>query len=132
MSLRTQAEADLAVSLEASGDFGHPFTLTDPAGFASAEQLYGGVTDIGQVIDPELGIAVTGRHVMLLARISTLIDAGYTGLPEGIADEASAPWIAEFAPLSDPSTPQKYKVKSSAPDETIGVVRLILEFWAVA
>ena len=132
MSLRAQAEADLAVSLEASGDFGHPFTLTDPSGFASAEQLYGGVTDIGQVIDPELGIPVTGRHVMLLARISTLIDAGYTGLPESIPDEASAPWIAEFAPLSNPAALQKYKVKSTAPDQTIGVVRMILEFWVAA
>ncbi len=127
MSLRVQAEADLAVTLEASGDFGEPFVLTDPAGFESATQLYGAVGDIGQVIDPDTGQAVSGRHATLTARIATLTAAGYTSLPEGIADASSPPWLAAFAGVSTVS--QTYKVKASMPDRTLGVVTMVLEFW---
>ena len=127
MSLRAQAEADLAVTLEAATDFGQPFTLTDPAGFSSVEQLYGAAGDIGQVIDPETGIAVSGRHATLTARMSTLTAAGYSALPEGIASTATPPWLVEFAGAS--TAAQKYKVKASLPDRTLGLVTLILEFW---
>ena len=127
MSLRVQAEADLAVTLEASSDFGDPFTLTDPAGFASATQLYGRVGDIGQLVDPDTGQAVSGRHATLVARLATLTAAGYSDLPEGIADETSAPWLATFAGVSTPA--QTYKVKTSFPDRSLGVVTMLLEFW---
>ena len=126
MSLRAQAEADLAVTLEALTDFGEPFTLTDPSGFASATQLYGAVGDIGMLLDPDTGQAMSGRHATLTARISTLTAAGYTTLPEGKADAATKPWLADFAGVSTAS--QRYKVAQSFPDRTLGVVTMILVF----
>lgn len=130
MSLRAQAEADLAVTLEAQTDFGEPFTLTDPSGFASATQLYGATSDIGQVLDPDTGQAVSGRHATLVARESTLTAAGYTALPEGVADANSKPWLVDFAGVSTAS--QRYKVVQSFPDRTLGVVTLVLAFWNAA
>ena len=127
MSLRVQAEADLAVTLEAPGDFGEPFTLTDPADFESATQLYGTVGDIGFLIDPDTGQGVSGRHATLTLRISTILAAGYPGLPEGIADKALKPWLVEFAGIATPA--QKFKVMQSFPDRTLGVVTMSLEFW---
>jgi len=130
MSLRVQAEADLAVTLEASTDFGEPFTLTDPSDFASATQLYGAVGDIGQVLDPDTGQAVSARHATLTARIATLTAAGYTTLPEGKADAGVKPWRVDFAGVSTAS--QRYKVVQSFPDRTLGVVTMILAFWNAA
>ena len=127
MSLRDQAEADLAVTLEPPGDFGTPFTLTQPDGFESATQLFGAANDIGQLIDPDTGQGVSGRHATLTARISTLANAGYTSLPEGIADSSSDPWIVEFAGLATGA--QKYKVKETRPDRGLPVVTMVLEFW---
>ena len=124
----TQAEADLAVTLESPGDFGQPFTLTDPAGFESATQLYGNPADIGQTIDPETGLPIAGRHVSMSVRISTLTAAGYASpLPVGIADALLKPWRVTFVGTSTGS--QRYKVASSMPDRKLGLVTLILEAW---
>jgi len=127
MSLRTQAELDLATVLEASSDFGHPFTLTDPAGFSSGVQLYGATGDIGQLIDPETGQAVTGRHAALTVRMASLTANGYSSFPVSVADAAGLPWVVEFAGVS--TAAQKYKVKQAWPDKTLGIITMVLELW---
>jgi hypothetical protein len=127
MSLAAQAEADLATVLEAGQDFGVPFVLTDPAGFASAEQLRGGFSDIGQVFDPGTGAALSGRHATVTARMSTLAIAGYGALPEGVIDEAELPWLVDCAGPSTAS--QRYKVVQTFPDRTLGLIVLVLSFW---
>lgn len=122
MGLRAQAEVDLAATLEAPGDFGESFTLTDPLGFESASQLYGRTGDIGAEIDADTGQLVSGRLATLSARISTLLAAGYSGLPVNVANDLGQPWRVAFGGRS-------YKVKQSMPDRTLGVVTLVLEFW---
>ncbi len=129
MSLRTQAEADLASTLEAPGDFGFPFTLTAPDGTTSPD-LLGQTGDIGTLIDPDTGLAVSGRHAHLTVRISSLVAAGFTDLPRGIADLTSDPWVVTFDDLA--ANTQLWKVEQSMPDRTLGVVAMVLEFWKAA
>lgn len=127
MSLLVQAEADLAVTLEAPGDFGNPVTVTDPDGFQGTEQLHGRTTDIGQLIDPDTGQGVSGRHASCTLRMASLTAAGFTSLPVGIADATGKPWLVAFAGVSTPL--QTYKVSQSRPDRALGVVVMILEAW---
>lgn len=128
MSLRTQAEADLESTLEASQDFGLPIVLTDPTGNVSSG-LTAAAGDIGATIDPDTGIPVSGRRALLTVRIQTLTDQGFTTLPEGIQAATGSPWTVAFAGPS--SGTQLYKVKRSMPDRTLGVVTMDLEFWRV-
>ena len=126
MGLRDLAEADLGLILEdAETGFGYPITLTDPSGTVLA--LTGFSNDIAQVIDPDTGQVVSGRLASVALRISTILSAGL-GLPRGIANEKSKPWIVEFNDLR--GTPHKFKVFQSNPDRTIGMITLILESYA--
>ena len=127
MSLRVQAEADLAVTLEAPGDFGFAFTLTDPDGVANA--FVGSTGDIGMVIDPDTGMAVSGRLAHVTVRVSSLVTAGFPDVPVGIADLLQRPWRVTFLDLAGNS--QEWKVQSSMPDRTLGIAVLILEFLSV-
>jgi len=126
MSLRTQAEADLASTLEASQDFGFPIVLTDPAGTVSSG-LMACCGDIGASIDPDTGMPVSGRTALLTVRMSTLTAQGFTTIPEGVQLATSSPWVVAFASVS--SGTQLYKVKRSMPDRTLGLVTMHLEFW---
>lgn len=128
MGLRVQAEADLGSTLEALGDFGFAFTLEDPSG--TTANLVGMTGDIGIAIDPDTGIAVSGPHGTLTARISSMLTAGFTTLPEGVADPLSRPWVVTFNSIN--GVIQRWKVKRSMPDRTIGVVHMDLEFWKTA
>lgn len=131
MSLRAQAETDLASTLEAIGDFGLAFTITDPAGLTSSA-LVGQSGDIAALIDPDTGQAVTGRLAHLVVRISSFLTdpAGFTDLPVGIADQNTLPWVVSFLGVSTPAF--LWKVKHSRPDRTLGIVTLVLEFYEVA
>jgi len=128
MSLRTQAEADLASTLEASQDFGFPIVLTDPSGNVS-NGLMASAGDIGASIDPDTGMPVSGRRALLTVRMATLTAQGFTTLPEGVQAATASPWIVAFAGPS--SGTQLYKVKRSMPDRTLGIVTMDLEFWRV-
>ena len=130
MSLRVQAEADLAVTVEAPGDFGLVFTLTDPAGFTSVTPLYGSSADVGVTVDPDTGLAVSARRATLTARRSSIEAAGYASLPEGTADGAVKPWIVNFAGPGSPT--RAYIVKRSWPDRALGVLTMTLELYRVA
>lgn len=128
MGLLSQAEADLAVTLEAPGDFGTAVTLTDPSGFSGNVQMYGMVADIEQMADPDTGVSVTARHASCVLRITSLTSSGFTWLPVSVPDAASKPWRVSFASIHDPAVIE-YKVKESRPDRALGVVSLILEFY---
>jgi hypothetical protein len=128
MSLTAQAEADLAVTLEAASDFGTVVTLTDPAGFTGTATIRGRVGDVGQVLDPDTGQAVTARHATCTLRLTSLTAAGFSSIPVAVADESLKPWLVAFATPSAPL--QTYKVKQAHPDRTLGVVTMVLEFYA--
>ena len=126
MSLRVDAEKDLAFILEddiRGGAF--PITVTDPAGFNSVDPLKGYTNDISQLIDPDTGQAVSGRLATVSLRISSLIAAGYTTLPENVPDASSKPWLIAFDDINGNS--YTFKVNESNPDRAIGIVTCMLE-----
>lgn len=122
MGLRTQAALDAKAIVEdgASG-FGWPLALTSPLGVTS--ELVGLATDVGQVIDPDTGQAVTGRRASIAVARSSLAE-----LPEAVADSSRKPWVATFADAGGIVT--SWKVIEVLPDSAIGLVVMILELYA--
>jgi len=126
MSLRTLAEKDMGAILEDGvRGFGYPITVTDPAG--TIGNLTGFSNDISQLIDPDTGVAVSGRLATVALRISSLTTAGL-GLPKNISNKSQKPWIIEFDDIN--GNPYKFKVKDGDPDRAIGLVICMLELYA--
>jgi hypothetical protein len=125
MGMREQAEADLSFILEdKDGGFGWDITVTDPS--ETAASLVGFSDDIAQVIDPDTGVAVSGRLASVSIRISTLTEKGLS-LPVGIADAGSKPWLIAFNDIN--GNPYIFKVSQSNPDRALGVVTCLLEVY---
>ena len=125
--MREQAEADLAETMEdATNGFGLFVTLQSPEGLSAA--LVGLTTDISFVIDPETGVAVSGRTASVTLRISSIVEAGFAGLPRAIANPTEKPWVVVFADIG--GTAHTFKVRESNPDRALGVVVCILEVYA--
>lgn len=125
MSLREQAEADLAGILEdETAGFGRTIIITDPSG--TSKTFTGFTNDIAQIIDPDTGQAVSGRSANATVRISSLIAASL-GIPRGIADETLKPWVVQFDDIN--GNPFTFKVSKSHPDRALGIVSLELEFY---
>lgn len=126
MGLREMAELDLAFILEdVVYGFGYSITVTDPAGASAG--LKGFSNDIAQLIDPDTGQAISGRLASAVLRISSLTAAGL-GLPEGISDATSKPWVVQFDDIN--GNPFTFKVSKSNPDRGLGIVSLILEVYS--
>lgn len=125
MNLRLTAEADLATILEddASG-FGWPIKVTDPD--ENVGNLKGFAGDIGRLIDPDTGTALSGRFAGFTLRISSLTAEGL-GLPVGISEASKKPWVIEFDDVN--GNAHKFKVVESDPDRTLGIVTCILELY---
>jgi len=125
MSLRLTAESDLAVILEDGVmGFGWPITLTDPAG--AVANLTGFSDDIAQVIDPDTGQLVSGRLASAALRLSSIYAAlPGSGLPRGIADTGSKPWLVTFNDIN--GNAYNFKISKSNPDRALGILTLILE-----
>lgn len=125
MGLRQIAESDLGLILEDSTTgFGYSITVTDPSG--TVRPLTGFSDDISQIIDPDTGQAVSGRLASVALRISSLTLAGL-GLPCGIADAGSKPWLIEFNDINGNAF--TFKVAQSNPDRALGLVTLLLELY---
>jgi hypothetical protein len=125
MNLRQQAAADLENILgDAASGFGWPITVTSPQ-LVSAE-LTGFSTDISLVIDPQTGVAVSGRRVSVALSISRLREAGLD-IPRGVAAKDSKPWIVVFNDIGGSS--HKFKVSASSPDLAAGLVTCALEMY---
>ena len=94
MNLRQLAEQDLQTVLEDNtSGFGWPIVVTDPSGFVNPNPIYGMSNDIGLLIDPDTGTAISGRFASATLRISTLIAAGFSSLPVAISSITSTPWV---------------------------------------
>lgn len=122
MGLREIAEADLALILENSNDFGWPVTVTDPSGVVAG--LTGYSNDISSVIDPDTGQLVSGRVASIALRISSLALAGL-GIPRGIDNDTQKPWVVAFDDINGAA--HTFKVQQSNPDRTLGIVTCLLE-----
>lgn len=124
MSLRAQAEADLAFIVEDPAGFGWAITVTNPAGTSQA--LTGLSNDIAQAIDPETGQAVSGRTASVALRIATLETVGL-GLPTAVASKSSKPWLVTFDDINGAA--HTFKVSEVLPDRAIGVVVCMLQVY---
>lgn len=126
MGLRGIAEADLAGILEDDvNGFGYPITLTAPD--LTSKTLKGFSSDIGLLIDPDTGLAISGRRATIALRISTLIAQGFTSLPAAIQDSTLKPWIVDFDDIN--GNPFKFKVQDAQPDRGLGIVTCTLEIY---
>lgn len=128
MGLRDIAAADNRTILNDSvSGFGYSITITDPTG--NETPFTGFSNDIGQLIDPDTGVAVSGRLATVAIHIQDILDAGLT-LPESIADRSQKPWLVTFSDINGFS--QIFKVSNSNPDRTLGMLVCILEFYKPA
>lgn len=127
-SLRSLAISDGTEILEDSVEgAGWPIEVTDPDG--TTADLTGFSQDIGQVIDPETDQVVSGRLASVVLPIASLTAAGL-GIPEGIADATSKPWVMVFD--DSEGVEHTFKVSESHPDRTIGQVLCFLEVYVPA
>lgn len=122
MNLRQLAEQDLAITLEdADAGFGWPVTLVDPSG-ASAN-LTAQSQDIGLIVDPDTGVAVSGRTASAVLRVSSLVRAGLQ-VPEGEPRGSANPW--ELTTTTTNGVAVRFKVDYAAHDRILGTVTLQL------
>jgi hypothetical protein len=123
VGLREQAAADNRAILEDSAaGFGWPITVTDPNGNAAAR--IGFSNDIAQAIDADTGMLVSGRSVSCTLSIASLVAVGL-GVPQGIADSNSRPWVIEFNDVGGQA--YRFKVRECRPDRSLGCVLCVLE-----
>ncbi|BAV81052.1 hypothetical protein [Vibrio phage CKB-S1] len=122
MNLRQLAERDLAITLEdADHGFGWPVTLTDPNGVSA--NLTAQSQDIGLVVDPDTGVAVSGRTATAVLRISSIVRAGLV-VPEGEPSSRRNPWRLSTTDTNGNTV--TFKVDYSASDRILGTVTLQL------
>lgn len=119
MGLREQVEADQAFIVEDRGGWGWDIVLTSPDGITL--DLVGLSNDISLAIDPDTGQLVSGRKASIALRMTSLLDIG---MPKGVADSDSKPWLVEFQDILGNYC--KFKVDSAHPDRTIGQVVCLL------
>ncbi len=125
MDLRQIARSNLgSIMNDKETGFGWDISITNPAG--TTKILVGRSTDISQLIDPDTGQAVSGRMASVAIFIDDLTTAGL-GVPRGIADKDSKPWIVGFNDIN--GNPYTFKVVQSNPDRAAGLVVCILEVY---
>jgi hypothetical protein len=118
MSLMAQAAADLRTFLEdTSSGFGLPFEVVAPDG--TTAELKGFSADIGHTIDPETGLAVSGRSAHVSLPVAACREAFGT-LPESPATSTTPPWRVTVE-LPTAAAPILFYVTHTAPD-LLGVV----------
>lgn len=122
MSLREQAAADLRTIVEDGAGFGWPIIVTNPVGEAFELTCLSG--DIGLTLDPETGVAVVGRKAHASMTFASLKERN-AGVPIGLASSSVKPWRVTFKDIG--GTSHEYKVTETMPDQTLGLLVVILE-----
>lgn len=121
--MRELAEQDLGNILgDADTGFGWPIIIDAPSG--NSAPFTGYSNDISQMIDPDTGQLVAGRMASVAIRISALLDIGF-GLPRGVADSNSKPWVVTFSDIN--GNEFVFKVKQANPDRALGLITCNLE-----
>lgn len=119
MGLREIAEQDQAFILEdEEHGFGWEITLTDPDGLTDTFTGYS--QDVYTLIDADTEIAASGRVISVALRISSILAAGFSDIPEGVQSQDSLPWRVQFDDLQ--GDPYSFAVRDSEPDRTLGMV----------
>ena len=124
MALRDIANADLREIVNDDDTGGVDCVITDPNGATASFKVF--YNDIHQSIDPGTGDIVTGRQSTIAVLINELIDEGFDGI-EGVVDSDSKPWLVTISDANGVS--YTHKVAESYPDNSIGIMVLMLEIW---
>lgn len=125
MGLREQAAADALRILEDQCGFGWPITLTNPDG--ATLRLTGFSNDIGQTIDADTGMLVSGRQASIALPLRRLKGEQWD-IPRMIADQSLKPWIVTFDDVVGES--RTFKVRETLPDRALGVIVCMLEAYS--
>lgn len=125
MSLRDVAHADIRAILS-DEVFGAAVSVTiiNPDNFSAS--ITGYSNDISLAIDPDTGVPVSGRSVTFAVSMADFTEAGL-GCPRGIADPGLKPWRVVWTDILGGQ--YTFKVSSSDPDRTLGIVMCNLEFY---
>lgn len=91
--------------------------------------MVGNAGDIAQTIDPQTGMAISGRVAHVSIAMASLVAAGFVDLPRGIADDKRSPWVVTFNDIAGKE--HTFKVLEAMPDRTIGIVTCTLEGYDV-
>lgn len=125
MNLRELAALDhIAIVSDVASGFGLQVTVTNPAGVSLTMGAL--ASDVGEVIDPQSGMAVDGRRVTVQLLPGPLAAAGM-GEPRVIADGDSKPWLVRFSDVH--GVPRTFKIIEIFPDRYLGSIRCALEGW---
>lgn len=97
-----------------------------PDGTESDPPLRGFSTDIAQMVDPETGVAISGRSASVTLNLQDVLDAFGT-LPRRVADRLETPWRVRIADIVGQS--HEFVVTASDPDRALGYLVLSLGAW---
>ena len=120
MPIFDDAPADLETFLTAEG---RDITFIDPHGVSAVIKAIW--RDIHLAVDPDTGQAVSARQASVFTTEQRLRDAGLNGIPTGVSERTSAPWIARVTDTG--GAERTYKVSERLPDAGFGAVLLNLE-----
>jgi hypothetical protein len=122
VSLRDLAAADAKAIIEDDvGGFATTVTLTSPDN--ETAEVKATVADIGQSIDPNTGLAVSGRKATAAFSKATLLQLGFD--IRGTSDGARRPWVVVYTDVV--GCERNYKVNEVLPDSELGITVCILE-----
>jgi hypothetical protein len=128
MDLRRLAQTHLGVILEdKTKGFGWDITVIDPNGVTAL--LTGFSNDVSDLIDPDTGQAISGRVASVALRIAHL-KLNNLGIPQGISNRLTKPWVVKFNDIGDEE--HTFKVQQSNPDRALGIVTCLLEVYKEA
>ena len=120
MGLREQARQDAHAILNDPAGFSWPVSVVNPEGAILA--LRGLSNDVEQTIDPDTGLAVSGRRASVALHLD---DVEAFGMPIGVQDPASKPWVVRFDDILCHA--HEFKVRKAYPDRTLGIMTCELE-----
>ncbi len=121
MSLLDDAHLLVKNVLNDASGFSVPITVTSPLGVSV--ELRGLAKDIALSIDPETGVAVSGRKASVSLDLDAVQDA-FGSIPEGIPDEDGKPWLVTWTPPT--GSAQTMKIMDVMPDK-LGVLICFVE-----
>ncbi len=120
------AQQDKSFTLKDSEfGFGTVITITDPNLLSAT--VTGRSNDISFAIDPNTGVAVSGRTATIAIDMQELTDKGFTSLPVAQTDKTKKPWLVEYT--DQLGNAHVFIVLEANPDRTLGIVLCTLDFF---
>ena len=105
--------------------FGSTIKLTDPSLFSA--EVIGRTNDISFAIDPNTGVAVSGRTATVAIDLNELEDKGFSSIPSAQSDKTKKPWIIEFD--DQQGNTHTFTILEANPDRTLGIVLCTLQLY---